>query len=86
MALRGAQESPGRAPLSRGPLGHHLALILLPKNHKYSKNILHLFLFLWTLFDIGFLWNIKHATNRNMHWALDQYVSPKNNIKVAKSI
>ena len=25
--------------------------------------------------------NIKHATDRNWHWALDQYVSPKNSIK-----
>ena len=25
--------------------------------------------------------NKKHATNRNWHWALDQYVSPKNSIK-----
>ena len=24
----------------------------------------------WTPFDIGFLQNIKHATNRNWHWAL----------------
>ena len=35
----------------------------------------------WTLFDILFLRNKKHATDRNWHWALDQYVSPKNNIK-----
>ena len=35
----------------------------------------------WTPFDMGFLRNIKHATDRNWHWALDQYVSPKNNIK-----
>ena len=25
--------------------------------------------------------NKKHATDRNWHWALDQYVRPKNNIK-----
>ena len=25
--------------------------------------------------------NQKHATDRNWHWALDQYVSPKNSIK-----
>ena len=25
--------------------------------------------------------NQKHATDMNWHWALDQYVSPKNNIK-----
>ena len=31
-------------PLPRAPLGHRLALILLPKNHKYSKIILHPFL------------------------------------------
>ena len=30
---------------------------------------------------MGFLRNIKHATDRNWHWALDQYVSPKNSIK-----
>ena len=46
----GGQESPGCAclpgarPLSPGPLGHRLALILPPKNHKYSKIILRPFL------------------------------------------
>jgi hypothetical protein len=35
----------------------------------------------WTSFDMDFLRNKKHATNRNWHWALDQYVSPKNSIK-----
>ena len=29
--------TPGVRPLPRGPLGHRLALILLPKNHIYSK-------------------------------------------------
>ena len=29
----------------------------------------------------GFSAKQKHATNKNWHWALDQYVSPKNNIK-----
>ena len=49
-ALRGAQEGggtptwSGRGPLSRGHLGHCLALILLPQNHKYSKIILRPFL------------------------------------------
>ena len=28
--------------------------------------------------------NIKLATDRNWHWALDQYVSPKNNMKVVE--
>ena len=34
----------GRGPLSRGHLGNRLALILPPKNHKYSYIILCLFL------------------------------------------
>ena len=48
--LTGAHEGQGRtqggrrAPLRRGPLGHLLALILLPVFHKYSKNILRPFL------------------------------------------
>ena len=33
----GAFPPPGARPLPRGPLGHRIALILLPKNHKYSK-------------------------------------------------
>ena len=34
----------GGRPLPHGPLRHRLALILLPKYHKYSKNILRPFL------------------------------------------
>ena len=68
----------GRArPLPCDHLGHHFALILLPKNHKYSKKISARFYPIWTPFDIRFLRNKKHATDRNWHWALDQYVSPK---------
>ena len=70
-----------RAPHPRGPLGHRLVLIPLPKIHIYSKKIPVSFYPIWTPFDMCFLWNKKHATNRNWHWALDQYVSPKNNIK-----
>ena len=40
----GARPPPGVCPLRCGPLEHYLALILLPKNHKYSKNILRPFL------------------------------------------
>jgi len=72
-----ARPGGGRAPLSRGHPGHRFALILLPKNHKYSKKISVHFYPVWTPFDIGFLRNRKHATDRNWHWALDQYVSPK---------
>ena len=49
-ALRVAHESPGhaqgrgRAPLSRGHLGHRFTLILPPENPKYSKIILPPFL------------------------------------------
>ena len=78
--LRGAHEGQGR-PLPRGPIGHRLALISLPKIHIYSKKISISFYPIWTPFDMGFLRNIKHATDRNWHWALDQYVSPKNSIK-----
>ena len=58
---------PWGAPLSPGPLGHRLALILLPKNHKYSKIFSVYFYPVWTPFDIGSLRNINHATNRNWH-------------------
>ena len=37
------------------------------------------------LFGLLLIWIFcktkKHATNRNWHWALNQYVSPKNSIK-----
>ena len=80
---RGCHVCPGgRArPLSRGHLGHRFALILPPENPKYSKIILLLFYPIWIPFDMDILRNIKHATNRNWHWALDQYVSPKKSIK-----
>ena len=42
--VRGTPGVVGRAPLPRDHLGHRLALILLPKNHKYSKIILRPFL------------------------------------------
>ena len=42
--VQGAPDPLGRAPLPRGPLGHCIALILLPKNHKYSRKILRQFL------------------------------------------
>ena len=42
--LTGGPQGSGARPLPRGPLGHLLALILLPIFHKYSKNILHPFL------------------------------------------
>ena len=73
----GARLGVGRAPLPRDHPGHRFALISLPKNHKYSKKISVRFYPVWTPFDIGFLRNKKHATDRNWRWALDQYVSPK---------
>ena len=39
-----ARPGGGHAPLSRGHPGHCFALILLPKNHKYSKKNLRRFL------------------------------------------
>ena len=75
--VRGAPDTLGHAPLPRSPLGHRLALILLPENHKYSKKLSVHFYPVWTPFNIGFLRNKKHATDRNWHWALVQYASPK---------
>ena len=71
MRVRGAPPAswPPRAP-SRVDSSSHILQIF----QKYSLSI-------WIPFDMGFLRNIKHATNRNWHWALDQYVSPKNSIK-----
>jgi len=43
-ALRSGHEGPGCAPHPRGPLGHRLALIPLPKIHIYSKKNLRKFL------------------------------------------
>ena len=77
----------GRAPpLPRAHLRYRFALILLPENHKCSKKISVRFYPVWTPFDIGFLRNKKHATDRNWHWALDQYVSPKNSIKSCQKV
>ena len=84
ITLRSGHEGLGLTPHPRGPLGHCLALIPLPKIHIYSKKIFVSFYPILTLFDMDFLRNKKHATNRNWHWALDQYVSPKNSIKICQ--
>ena len=42
--VRGAPRGWGAPPCLVPPLGHRLALILLPELSKYSKNILHPFL------------------------------------------
>ena len=44
------------------------------------------FYLIWTPFDMDILRNQKHATDTNWHWALDQYVSPKNNIKSCQKV
>ena len=43
------------APLPRGPLGHRLALMFLPKNRIYSKKICVSFYPVWTPFDMDLL-------------------------------
>jgi hypothetical protein len=35
---------------------------------------------------MDFLPNKKHATNRNWHWALDQYVSPRKSYKLLPKV
>ena len=77
----GAPQGGRRTLLPRGHLRHRLVWIFLPKNHIYSKKISVSFYPVWTPFDMDFLRNKKHATNRTWHWALDQYVSPKNSIQ-----
>ena len=82
--LTGGPRGSGVCPLPRASLGHRLAWIFLPQNHIYSKKISVSFYPVWTPFDMYLLRNKKHATNRNWHWALDQYVSPKNNLKICQ--
>ena len=73
-ALRSGHEGPGRAwppgarPLTRGPLGHRLTLILLPKNHKYSKKNLRPFLF--RLDSVWYGVSAKHKTCNKQELAL----------------
>ena len=70
----GAHEGPGRAcppgacPLPRGPLGHRLTLILLPKNHIYSKIILRKFLSRLDFVLYGY--STKQKTCNNQELAL----------------
>ena len=56
------------APLPRGPLGYHLTLIFLPKNHKYSKNNLRLFLS--RLDSVSYWVSAKHKTCNKQELAL----------------
>ena len=80
---RGSGARPGGHArlLPRGHLGHRFALIFLPDFPNIPKISSVRFYPVWIPFDMDILQNIKHATNRNWQWALDQYVSPKNNIK-----
>ena len=57
-----------------------------PKIIYIPKKISVSFYPVWTPFDMDILRNKKHATNRNWHWALDQYVSPKNSIKRCQKV
>ena len=88
MAHESARCAQGRQarPLPRGHLGHRFALIFHPDFPNIPKISSVRFYPVWNPFDIGFLRNIKHATNRNWHWALDQYVSPKNSIKSCQKV
>ena len=83
-ALRSGHEGPGRAlpPGARpSPLWAPRASSRVDSTsqnlHIFQKKSSSVFYPVWTPFDMDFLRNKKHATNRNWHWALDQYVSPK---------
>ena len=80
-ALRVADKGQGRAPCLMATSGTVSRGFFFPKIIYIPKKISISFYPIWSSFDIDILRNKKHATNRNWHWALDQYVSPKNNIK-----
>ena len=63
-----ARPGGGRAPLSRGHPEHRFALILLPKNHKYSKKSLHPFLS--RLDSVWYGYSAKHKTCNRQELAL----------------
>ena len=83
-SLRVAHEGQGRAPGGQGrppaswppraPSHVDFSSGIFQIFQKYSPSVLSRLI--WVFYE-----NIKHATNRNWHWALDQYVSLKNNIK-----
>ena len=68
--VRGVPAPLRRAPLPRGPLGHHLAWIFLPKNHIYSKKSPSGFL----LFGLRLIWvycetkNMQQTGTGTGHW------------------
>ena len=66
--LTGCPRGSRARPLPRGPLRHRLALILLPKNHKYSKIILHPFLS--RLKSVWYGVSVKHKTCNKQELAL----------------
>ena len=71
----------GAPPCLVAPSGIVSRGFFFPKIIYIPKKISVSFYFVWTPFDVDILRNKKHATNRNWHRALDQYVSPINNIK-----
>ena len=68
--LTGGPRGSGARPLPRGPLGHCLALILISKNHIYSKKISISFYSIWTPFDMDFLRNknMQQTGTGTGHW------------------
>ena len=78
--VRGGHEGPGRAPCLVAPSGIISHWFFFPKITYIPKKSPSVF----TLFGLRFVWifcETKNGTNKNWHWALDQYVSPKNSIK-----
>ena len=79
--VRGAPRGAGAPPASWPPRAPSRVDFSSQKSYIFQKKISVSFYPVWTPFDMDFLRNKKHATNKNWHWALDQYVSPKNSIK-----
>ena len=83
---QGCAQGVGHAPCLVPPSGTVSRGFSFPYSLNIPKIIFVRFYPVWTPFDMDILRNKKHATNRNWHWALDQYVSPKNNTKSCQKV
>ena len=85
-SLLGAPKVGGTSLELVGPSSIVSRWFFLQKITYIPKEISVNFYRVWTLFDMDFLWSKKYATNRNWHWALDQYVSPRKSYKLLPKV
>ena len=79
---RGAHEGEGAPPASWTPCWLLDVHSKSSGSRLFQKSRSRWFHSTWTPFDIPFLRNTEIGKNSNLHQALGQQVSPKNNIKV----